>query len=107
MLSDLASLISICHKFNMQMQDFQHTPLKDIQKWASAKPGLSLFDTLFVFQRPEANTELFANEIWSQVDNGPIADVSWHFLRLLLRPNANILCSILWRLRRYSIRTAI
>lgn len=102
-----ASLISICHKFNMQMQDFQHTPLKDIQKWASAKPGLSLFDTLFVFQRPEANTELFANEIWSQVDNGPIADVSWHFLRLLLRPNANILCSILWRLRRYSIRTAI
>jgi ferricrocin synthase len=71
-----ASLISLCHKFNMQMQDFQHTPLKDIQRWASAKPGQSLFDTLFVFQRPEADTEVFANEIWSQVDNEPIADVS-------------------------------
>ncbi|KAE9371370.1 hypothetical protein N431DRAFT_410011 [Stipitochalara longipes BDJ] len=69
-----ASLITKCHEFNMQMQDFQHTPLKDIQKWSPAKPGQTLFDTLFVFQRPDGGDELFAKDIWTQVDSGQIAD---------------------------------
>jgi hypothetical protein len=70
------SLITKCHEFNMQMQDFQHTPLKDIQKWSPAKPGQSLFDTLFVFQRPEMDSEKFAKGTWTQVDGGQVADVS-------------------------------
>ncbi|KAH8795482.1 hypothetical protein BGZ57DRAFT_937491 [Hyaloscypha finlandica] len=68
------SLITKCHEFNMQMQDFQHTPLKDIQKWSPAKPGQSLFDTLFVFQRPEMDSEKFAKGTWTQVDGGQVAD---------------------------------
>ena len=71
-----ASLISRCHEFNMQMQDFQHTPLKDIQKWSPAQPGQPLFDTLFVFQRPDAGDEHFANGVWTQIDGGYVADVS-------------------------------
>jgi amino acid adenylation domain-containing protein len=70
------SLITKCHEFNMQMQDFQHTPLKDIQKWSPAKLGQSLFDTLFVFQRPEMDSEKFAKGTWTQVDGGQVADVS-------------------------------
>ncbi len=68
-----ASLILKCHEFNMQMQDFQHTSLKDIQKWSAAKPGQPLFDTLFVFQRPEADAGDF-EEIWTLVDGGQGAD---------------------------------
>lgn len=71
-----ADLILSCHKLNMKMQDFQHTPLKDIQKWSPAKPGQALFDTLFVFQRPEAEDEGFAEALWTQVDGGQSADVS-------------------------------
>ena len=72
----LASLTSICHQFNMSMQDFQHTALKDIQKWVCVKPGQSLFDTLFVFQRTETNIDNFASDIWTGVNGEPIADVS-------------------------------
>jgi amino acid adenylation domain-containing protein len=70
-----ASLISKCHEFNIQMQDFQHTPLKDIQRWSPTKPGQPLFDTLFVFQRPEAQNEDFAKDIWTKVDGGQVPDV--------------------------------
>jgi amino acid adenylation domain-containing protein len=69
-----ASLISECHEFNMQMQDFQHTSLKDIQKWSPANPGQPLFDTLFVFQRPDANNGDLAEEIWTSVDGAQVAD---------------------------------
>jgi hypothetical protein len=69
------SLISKCHEFNMKMQDFQHTHLKDIQKWSPARPGQPLFDTLFVFQRPGVEDDNFAEGIWTQVDGGQTADV--------------------------------
>lgn len=71
-----AELISQCHELNMQMQDFQHTSLKDIQKWSPAKPGQQLFDTLFVFQRPEEQKERFESGLWSQKDGEQVADVS-------------------------------
>ena len=73
---EFKELIAKCHDFNMKMQDFQHTPLRDIQKWSPAKPGKSLFDTLFVFQRPEDGDESFADGVWKQLDGGTEADVS-------------------------------
>ncbi|TVY84625.1 Hydroxamate-type ferrichrome siderophore peptide synthetase [Lachnellula suecica] len=69
-----AALISECHDFNMRMQDFQHTPLKEIQKWSTAKPGQALFETLFVFQRSEAGEEGFAKDLWTQADDEQVAD---------------------------------
>jgi hypothetical protein len=69
------SLISKCHEFNMKIQDFQHTHLKDIQKWSPARPGQPLFDTLFVFQRPGVEDENFADGIWTEVDGWQTADV--------------------------------
>ncbi|KAH7411145.1 peptide synthetase [Cadophora sp. MPI-SDFR-AT-0126] len=67
-------LITECHDFNMQMQDFQHTPLKDIQRWSAAKPGQSLVDTLFVFQRPEEEDQDFAKGVWRKVRDEMVAD---------------------------------
>ncbi|KAF4987342.1 hypothetical protein FGRMN_10422 [Fusarium graminum] len=42
------SLIRRCHEFNVSVLDFQHVPLKDIQKWCSN--GKALFDNLFTYQ---------------------------------------------------------
>ncbi|TVY37431.1 Nonribosomal peptide synthetase [Lachnellula subtilissima] len=69
-----AALISECHNYNMKMQDFQHTPLKDIQKWSPARPGQALFESLFVFQRSEPNDEKLADGLWSQLDDDQVAD---------------------------------
>ncbi|KAG4442383.1 hypothetical protein IFR05_002161 [Cadophora sp. M221] len=69
-----SELVTKCHDFNMQMQDFQHTPLKDIQKCSAAKPGQSLFDTLFVFQRPEVEGEVFAEGVWREIGDEMVAD---------------------------------
>ncbi|KAG4289239.1 hypothetical protein FPRO06_04061 [Fusarium proliferatum] len=51
------SLVRRCHDFNASVLDFQHVPLKDIQKWCSK--GKTLFDSLFTFQIEEATV---ANE---------------------------------------------
>ncbi|KAK4168343.1 non-ribosomal peptide synthetase [Cladorrhinum sp. PSN259] len=45
------TLLRQCHEFNTAVVDFQHVPLRDIQKWCSG--GKPLFDTLFSFQREE------------------------------------------------------
>ncbi|KAG9244261.1 hypothetical protein BJ878DRAFT_421762 [Calycina marina] len=71
-----ASLTIACHRFNMAMQDFQHTPLKDIQKWSPASPGQSLFETLFVYQREELGDDTYADCLWTQEDVAPHAEVS-------------------------------
>lgn len=49
-----SSLIRQCHDFNMAVLAFQHTPLRDIQRWCSG--GNPLFSTLFSFQHNEATT---------------------------------------------------
>ena len=69
------SLISICHEFNMRMQYFQHTPLKEIQKWIVTKPGQALFDSLFVFQHTQAGEEDSTKEFWIRKEEEQIADV--------------------------------
>ncbi|KAM0563789.1 hypothetical protein ACHAPJ_001522 [Fusarium lateritium] len=42
------SLIRRCHEFNASVLEFQHVPLKDIQRWCSN--GKALFDNLFTYQ---------------------------------------------------------
>jgi amino acid adenylation domain-containing protein len=51
---DWKSLVRRCHDFNASVFDFQHVPLKDIQKWCSH--GKALFDTLFTYQIEAATT---------------------------------------------------
>ncbi|KAB8297662.1 hypothetical protein EYC80_001470 [Monilinia laxa] len=61
--TQLSSLVEQCHSINMKMQGFQHTPLTHIRKWISAGTSGSLFDVLFVFQRPDVNEERFLNRL--------------------------------------------
>lgn len=67
-------LIGRCHDINMRMQDFAHTPLKDIQKWSPAKVGGALFESLFVFQREAEGEETFADGVWKKEEDELEAD---------------------------------
>ncbi|GKU16789.1 unnamed protein product [Fusarium langsethiae] len=51
---DWKTLVRRCHDFNASVLDFQHVPLKNIQKWCSHSKAL--FDTLFTYQIEEAKT---------------------------------------------------
>jgi len=82
-----ASLISTCHEFNMQMQDFQHTPLKDIQKWSPVASGQRLFDNLFVFQREDASDNSYAQGIWTQEESANTAQVSYFLWNSVFNTN--------------------
>jgi len=95
-----SSLISRCHDLNLQIQDFQHTALKDIQKWSPASPGQSLFDTLFVFLRPEAEDEDFAIDVWTQLEEEQTADVrlTRYFFSV---PSLTTAFSIRWLLKHH------
>ncbi|KAF7945610.1 uncharacterized protein EAE97_004648 [Botrytis byssoidea] len=59
--TQISSIIQECHQINMEMQEFQHTPLNEIKKLLSVAATKPLFEALFVFQRPDANEEQSSN----------------------------------------------
>lgn len=61
--TQMSSLIKDCHSINMKIQEFQHTPLNDITKWITGGASSPLFETLFVFQRPDVNEKRFSNRL--------------------------------------------
>ncbi|KAL2070809.1 hypothetical protein VTL71DRAFT_13835 [Oculimacula yallundae] len=89
-----SAVVAQCHEFNMQMQDFQHTPLADIQRWSAAKPGQNLFDTLFVFQRPEVEDEDFAKGVWREAEGDVVADYPLAFEATLSSDNSKLSLTI-------------
>jgi len=70
-----ADLIQACHEYNTAVLPFQHTPLKDVQKWCSKGESNELFDSLFVFQREEESDEKIM-QLWAEIEGMPVADVS-------------------------------
>ncbi|KAL8372229.1 hypothetical protein RB595_001835 [Gaeumannomyces hyphopodioides] len=60
-----ADLVEYCHNFNTSTLPFQHTPLRDIQKWCSG--GRPLFDTLFSCQRESLPSPAMAGGLWTEV----------------------------------------
>ena len=67
------SLVQQCHEFNVHSLRFQHTPLRDIQKWVRSTSGL--FDALFMFQieHPQDHSG-FTNALWSFQDQKSQSD---------------------------------
>jgi ferricrocin synthase len=65
--------IRACHEWNVIAMPYQHTPLKEIQKWCGE--GKALFDTLFAFQwEAEGNSSM--EDFWEELPAKVIADVS-------------------------------
>lgn len=82
------TVITQCHQFSLQMQDFQHTPLKDIQKWGPSGIGQPLFETLFVFQHPDIGGIGFAKDLWTEKTVPATADYPLAF-EATVSPKAN------------------
>jgi aryl carrier-like protein len=69
------SMVERCHRFNIAALPFQHTPLRDIQKWCKVTAGNHLFDIIFVFQKDTTETaDSDFNDIWELVDDQSVAD---------------------------------
>ncbi|KAH7401005.1 hypothetical protein DE146DRAFT_485162 [Phaeosphaeria sp. MPI-PUGE-AT-0046c] len=69
-----ASAIQRAHEFNVSAHPYQHTPLRDIQKWCGNNRGQPLFDSLFVYQLSHGQQEWAENEVWKLKDGEAIAD---------------------------------
>ncbi|OBT43519.1 Nonribosomal Peptide Synthase (NRPS) [Pseudogymnoascus sp. WSF 3629] len=73
-------LIQACHAYNVGAMPFQHSPLKDVQKWCG-ESGRELFDTLFVFQREEEGGK---EGLWREVEGEAVADYPMAFEATLM-----------------------
>ncbi|KAK0670223.1 hypothetical protein QBC41DRAFT_222230 [Cercophora samala] len=64
--SSWSSLIQQCHRFNTSVLEFQHVPLRDVQKWCSG--GRPMFDTLFSFQLEDESKRDGSSLLWDEVE---------------------------------------
>ncbi|PVI01410.1 hypothetical protein DM02DRAFT_525045 [Periconia macrospinosa] len=69
-----ASIIQRTHAFNVAAHPHQHTALRDIMKWCKRGPNQPLFETLFVYQAPDAGDEWRSNDVWKLLDADVAAD---------------------------------
>lgn len=61
-----SSFAQQCHTDNVEALPFQHTPLRDIQKWCQSSLGSKAFETLFVFQMAnDVVGDAFNNDLWT------------------------------------------
>ncbi|KAJ3938277.1 uncharacterized protein N0V96_011522 [Colletotrichum fioriniae] len=67
------SLIQKCHEFNTSVLQFQHVPLRNIQKWCTKSRGRPIFENLFVFQI-EAPRSTEPSAMWSIMDDYSVSD---------------------------------
>lgn len=76
-----SSAIRQCHEFNTAILPFQHTALRDVQKWCSA--GRPLFSTLFSFQRASSMSKA-AKDLWEEAGSDVNPDYPLAFEATLL-----------------------
>lgn len=58
-----------CHEYHAATIPFQYTALRDIVRWLGRSPDERLFESLFVFQRENADGESSASSIWNPLDS--------------------------------------
>ncbi|KFY27582.1 hypothetical protein V493_03408, partial [Pseudogymnoascus sp. VKM F-4281 (FW-2241)] len=66
-------LVRACHAYNVGVMPFQHSALKDVQRWCGGG-GRELFDSLFVFQREEAGGGEVEEGLWRELEGEAVAD---------------------------------
>ncbi|QDS75545.1 nrps [Venturia effusa] len=74
------SIVERCHEYNVSALPFQHTPLRNVQKWCKMRVDQHLFNNLFVFQK-ETTESLSAskNQLWTALDDDSISSFSLAF----------------------------
>lgn len=79
-----SEIIRACHEFNTATLEFQHVPLRDVQKWCSG--GRPLFDTLFSFHREASIAE--RGTLWTELESSVNPDYPLAFEAMLLADGA-------------------
>lgn len=57
-----------CHDYHASTIPFQYTALRDIVRWLGQNPDEPLFESLFVFQRDNAEGESSTSKLWNVQD---------------------------------------
>ncbi|KAJ5387232.1 hypothetical protein N7509_009773 [Penicillium cosmopolitanum] len=57
-----------CHEYHASTIPFQYTALRDIVRWLGQNPDEPLFESLFVFQRDNAEGESSTSKLWNAQD---------------------------------------
>jgi amino acid adenylation domain-containing protein len=69
------SIAKKCQEFNVSALPYQHTPLRDIQKWCKVKVNQQIFNNLFVFQKETKETvSASKNEVWTSLEDESFPD---------------------------------
>ncbi|PCH07943.1 AMP-dependent synthetase/ligase [Penicillium occitanis (nom. inval.)] len=70
-LKTKADLIKSCHQYHVSALPYQHTPLRDINKWTRRGMRNPLFEIIFVFQKEYGNSSPdLSKDVWTEVDSG-------------------------------------
>ncbi|KAF1921200.1 hypothetical protein BDU57DRAFT_40928 [Ampelomyces quisqualis] len=81
-----SSIIKRVHDFNVAVHPYQHTPLRDINKWCNTNRDQPLFDSLFVYQVGEDQEGQLNNNVMQSMEGEVIADYPLSF-EVEQRPN--------------------
>ncbi|KZM27170.1 catalytic [Ascochyta rabiei] len=70
-----ASIITRAHDFNTEAFPHQHTPLREIMRWCRRSANRPLFETLFVYQVAQTESDWWSNNAsWTLLDDDTTAD---------------------------------
>ena len=72
-LKSWAEVAQKCHDYHVSTIPYQYTALRDISKWLGKSPDERLFDSLFVFQREDPDSESSTRDLW-----GPLYSEAQH-----------------------------
>lgn len=73
--SSWEALVKEAYQFISRSIQFHHTPLRLIHKWLRRSADKPLFDTLFVYQKNDADSD-HASSLWNILEGPAVADVS-------------------------------
>ncbi|KAJ3219896.1 hypothetical protein HDU67_008425 [Dinochytrium kinnereticum] len=61
-------VVEALHQQNIEVHSFQHTPLRAISRWLGLRPGSSLFDTIFLYQKLSLTDSSNETRLWKELD---------------------------------------
>ena len=104
----VGAYLSALQHTNVEVRQFEHTPLAKIQAWSELPPGTPLFETLLTFQNYPVAESLGDEASASGVVGGRLRSFEWAHYPLSLRvvPDAEMLLRLSYDRRRLDATAA-
>lgn len=105
-LKTKADLIKSCHQYHISALSFQHTPLRNINKWTRRGKNNPLFEILYVFQKEhDSSNHALSENIWTEVDSG-VAPADFPLSLEVRQTNRSVNVTLAWQSHAVSKDTA-